>query len=64
MVAVDLSAYWDAHPVSDEAQAAIRLMQWANYVKRKINWLDAKGEMLMLEVDEKTMGRADWWKTP
>lgn len=58
MIAVDLESYF-RH--SGTAREGVRLMQWANYVKRRIPGLTAAQEMLLLEGDERLMGCKDWW---
>ena len=61
MIAVDLESYF-SH--TGTARDGVRLMQWANYVQRRILRLDATGELLLLEADQRLMGSLDWWYKP
>jgi hypothetical protein len=62
MIAVDLDSYfYHTGQPTDEARSGIRLMQWANYVKRRIQGLTVAEEMALLERDSVVMGCSDWW---
>lgn len=62
MIDVDLESYFNHTPTWREG---VRLIQWSNIVKRMLQpGPTAAEELGILETDEKTMGRADWWRSP
>ena len=65
MIAVDLDSYfYHTGQPTDAARSGIRLMQWANYVKRRIQGLTVAEEMSLIAADERLMGSLDWWYKP
>lgn len=64
MIGVDLAAYWThaGRPAYPD-RAGIRIMQWSNYVRKRLGPpLNAVQEFDLLAEDERTMGSADWWR--
>lgn len=59
MIDVDLEGFFNRRTTLRDG---VRLMQWANYVKRRVPALTASEEMRLLAEDERVMGRSDWWK--
>lgn len=59
MIDVDLERYY-RRPAT--VREGVRLMQWSNYVKKRIPGLNAAQEMQLLAEDERRMGSAGWWK--